>query len=74
MTVVMDDCCISSRQWTIGTAFNGGGGGGIRQHLTVFDGVGDGLCQDYGKSNDGRHDERTRGGRKERQHNNQPAR
>jgi hypothetical protein len=41
LTVVMDDCCGSSGQWTIDTAFNGGGGGGVqwrRQHLMVFDG------------------------------------
>ncbi len=34
------------QRWTIETAFNGGGGGGVRwrqQHLTAFDGVGDGL-------------------------------
>ena len=28
----------------------------------VFDGVGDGLLQGNGEANDGRHDERTRGG------------
>jgi len=53
------------QRWTIETAFNGGGGGGVRwwrQHSTAFDGVGD----DY--------DERTRGQRKSRQCNNQPAR
>ena len=40
----------------------------------VFDGVGDGIWQGNGESKDGRHDERTRGGCKERQRNNQPAR
>ena len=53
------------QRWTIETAFNGSGGGGVRwrqQHSTVFDGVGD----DY--------IERTRGRRKDRQRNNQPAR
>ena len=77
LMVVMDDCCGSSGQWTIDTAFNGGCGGGVRcwwQHLTVFDRVGDGLWQGDGESNDGQHNERTRGGRKERQCNNQPAR
>jgi hypothetical protein len=42
LTVAMDGSCGS-------TAFNGGGGGGVRwrqQHLTVFDGVGDGLQQE----------------------------
>ncbi len=29
LTVVMDDCCGSSGQWTIDTSFNGGGGGGV---------------------------------------------
>jgi hypothetical protein len=43
------------------------------QHLMVFDGVGDGLWQGDGKSKDGWCDERTRGGRKERQRNNQLA-
>jgi hypothetical protein len=35
--------------WTIETAFNGGGGGGVRwrqQRLTAFDGVGNGLRQE----------------------------
>ena len=40
----------------------------------VFDGVGDGLWQGDGESKYGRHNERTIGGRKERQRNNQPAR
>ena len=34
------------QRWKIEMAFNGGGGGGVRwrqQHLTAFDGVGDGL-------------------------------
>ena len=34
--------------WTIETAFNGGGGGGVRwrqQRLTAFDGVGNGLLR-----------------------------
>jgi hypothetical protein len=31
LTVVMDNCCASSRQWTIDTSFKGGGGGrGVR--------------------------------------------
>jgi hypothetical protein len=41
--------------------------------LRVFDGIGDGLLQGDGEANDGRHDERTRRGRKGRQRNNQPA-
>ena len=40
----------------------------------MFDGVGNGLRQGNGEVNDGRHDKRTRGGHKERQDNNQPAR
>ena len=79
MTVVMNDCCGSSGQWTIDTAFNCGSGGGVRwrwQHLTVTvsDGIGDGLWQGDGEVNDGWHDKRTRGARKERKRNNQPAR
>jgi hypothetical protein len=45
---------LSIQRRTIETAFNGGsGGGGIQwqwQHLTVFDGVGDGLRQGNGKA------------------------
>ena len=42
--------------------------------MRVFDGIGDGLLQGDGEANDGRHDERTIGGRKERQRINQQAR
>jgi len=47
------------QRWMIETAFNGGGGGGVRRRLM-------GLAMNY--------DERTRGWRKDRQCNNQPAR
>ena len=61
------------QRWTIETAFNGGGGGGVRwrHHCsTTFDGVGDGLRrvderaaqgQATQKPASSQHDERTRG-------------
>ena len=50
------------------------GGGSIRRYLmaSAMDN-GNGKAMASGEANDGRHDERTRRGRKGRQRNNQPA-